>query len=101
MIENKNPLGWTIAAGAMILAIGLGFAWMFAVFTATSWTAFPRFVAATVFLFLLPGAQIVRWCRLHLSTIEHLTLSVVLGMVCTCSPGSAFRGFSTAGFSPP
>ena len=84
MIEDKNRIGWPVAAGAMIIAIGLGFVWMFAVFTATSWIAFPRFVVATVFLFLLPGGQIVRWCRLHLSTIEHVTLSVVLGMVCTC-----------------
>ncbi len=73
-----------LAAAAMGMAIGLSFVWTFAVFTATSWTAFPRFVVATVFLFLLPGWQIVRLCRLQLSTVERVTLSAVLGIVSTC-----------------
>jgi hypothetical protein len=36
------------------------------------------------FLFLLPGWQIVRLCRLQLSTVERVTLSAVLGLVSTC-----------------
>ena len=84
MIEHKKRIGWMLAAGAMGMAIGLSFVWTFAVFTATSWTAFPRFVVATVFLFLLPGWQIVRLCRLQLSTVECVTLSAVLGIVSTC-----------------
>ncbi len=73
-----------LAAAAMGMAIGLSFVWTFAVFTATSWIAFPRFVLATVFLFLLPGWQIVRLCRLQLSTVECVTLSAVLGIVSAC-----------------
>ena len=84
MIEYKKRFGWMLAAAAMGMAIGLSFVWTFAVFTATSWTAFPRFVLATVFLFLLPGWQIVRLCRLQLSTVERVTLSAVLGIVSTC-----------------
>jgi hypothetical protein len=84
MIEDKKRIGWMLAAAAMGMAIGLSFVWTFAVFTATSWTAFPRFVVATVFLFLLPGWQIVRLCRLQLSTVERVTLSAVLGIVGTC-----------------
>jgi hypothetical protein len=82
--RDIGPTPWPALAVATIVVIGLGFVWTFAIFTSTSWISFPKFVVATVFLFLLPGGQIVRWCGLHLSTIEHATLSAVLGMVCTC-----------------
>jgi hypothetical protein len=71
MIEDKKPIGWMLAAAAMGMAIGLSFVWTFAVFTATSWTAFPRFVVATVFCSCFPAGK-----------------SFVCA-VCSCQPSSA------------
>jgi hypothetical protein len=46
--------------------------------------AFPRFLIAVAFLFVLPGRLLIRWWRLPLSPVEHMTSSVLLGMVTTC-----------------
>jgi hypothetical protein len=72
------------ATWALAIAMGLGLAITFSVWTSSSWHAFPRFLVALVFLFILPGSQFVRWCRLQVSPLEHLTLSVVLGMIGVC-----------------
>src|SRR5229473_4252799 len=84
MIPDKNHIGWTLATGAFVIASGLGLTATFAIWTATSWLEFPQFVIAVAFLFVIPGNQIIRWCRLHLSPLEHITLSAVLGMITTC-----------------
>jgi hypothetical protein len=72
-------------AGAIIgLGIGLALAITFSRWTASSGLAFPQFVLALVLLFIIPGVQIVAWCRLKLTALEHLALGTVLGMVVTC-----------------
>jgi ABC-type multidrug transport system fused ATPase/permease subunit len=63
--------------------MGLALWWTFGVWTATSWMAFPRFLVGVAFLFVLPGRLLVRWWRLPLSPVEHITLSALLGMVAT------------------
>lgn len=83
-MEDKNHIGWALATGALAIALGLALGVTFSVRTATSWLAFPRFLLSVLFLFVLPGTEIIRWCRLQVSPIEHLTLSVVLGIVATC-----------------
>ena len=83
-MEDKNHIGWALATGALAIALGLALGVTFSVRTATSWLAFPRFLLSVFFLFVLPGTEIIRWCRLQVSPVEHLTLSVVLGIVATC-----------------
>jgi hypothetical protein len=80
MMEDKNHIGWALATGALAIALGLALGVTFSVRTATSWLAFPRFLLSVFFLFVLPGTEIIRWCRLQVSPVEHLTLSVVLGI---------------------
>src|SRR5436305_15217873 len=84
LVQDKNHTGWALATGALAIAMGLALAITFSVRTATSWHAFPRFLISVLCLFVLPGAEIIRWCRLQLAPLEHLTLSAVLGMVATC-----------------
>src|SRR5262249_27314365 len=84
MFQNKSGTGWAVAIGVLALAMVLGLGGTFAVWTATSWLAFPRFLLAVVILFVLPGSQIVCWCGLKLSPIENVTIATVLGMISTC-----------------
>jgi len=83
MVQYKNQTGWILATWALVIAMGSGLALTFSVWTASSWLAFPRFLIALVFLFVIPGSQLIQWCRLQMSALEHVTLSVLLGMVVT------------------
>jgi hypothetical protein len=77
-------LKYNVAGAIIVVGIGLALAITFSWWTASSGLAFPRFVLALVLLFILPGIQIVAWCRLKLTALEHLALGTVLGMVVTC-----------------
>jgi len=66
-----------------ILMLGLGVT--FSIWTASSWLEYPRFLAAAVLLFVLPGYAVARWLRLDMSPIERFNLSFMLGIIATCS----------------
>ena len=80
---SKTASNWTLACGAIALA-GLCLLWAaFSVHTATDWLSFPRFLAALLLLFVLPGTIAVRWLHLPLTPVEFLTVATCIGMVVT------------------
>jgi hypothetical protein len=74
-----------VATWALAIAMTLYLFFTFAIWTATSWIEFPRFLFAVGILFILPGSQLIRWGQLQVSPLEHILLSAVLGMIATCS----------------
>lgn len=80
---NKSvvPL-FVLALAAVILA---GLCGLFAVHTSTAGLEFPRFLVAVILFFLLPGNLVVRLLGLQMTTIEHCTLALSLGLVTTSS----------------
>lgn len=80
-IRNKSmaPLS-VLALAAVILASLCG---LFAVHTSTTALEFPRFLVAVILFFLLPGNLVIRLLGLQMTTLEHCTLALSLGLVTT------------------
>ena len=82
----QNLNGWTLATWALTAAMALCLVVTFALWTADTFLEAFWFPIAITVLFLVPGSQIVRWLGLDDAfTLEYVLLSLVLGMVATCS----------------
>ena len=82
----QNLNGWTLATWALAAAMALCLFVTFALWTADTFIEAFWFPIAITVLFLVPGSQIVRWLDLDdVFTLEYVLLSLVLGMVATCS----------------
>lgn len=69
---------------AILAAIGLPLGLMAAVFhvwTATCGWSFPLFLLCVAYLLYVPGRFLVDLTRLEIGTLDHLSLSLVLGML--------------------
>jgi hypothetical protein len=82
----QNLNGWTLATWVLTAAMALCLFVTFALWTADTFLDAFWFPIAVAVLFLVPGSQIVRWLDLDDAfTLEYVLLSLVLGMVATCS----------------
>lgn len=84
-LPTASAARWSGATIILLILEVAIFSLEFSIFTATHWWAFPQFIAAATFLFLLPGSVLTAWWRLPLSPIEWLVVSVCLGMAATAA----------------
>ncbi len=77
--RRRAAVLWILApAGALILLTAA-----FAHWTATSAWSFPRFLLAVPLLVYLPGKLLLDGSRVSVRPLEHLTVSLLLGMIAT------------------